>query len=79
MTGQIGRAGGGRARHSDQLRPGDNQGRDFEPALRETDNQSYTPYCTHWALNFRFVARPSADNPNSRCRGVCVTRAAGDL
>ena len=28
MTGQIGRAGGGRARHSDQLRPGDNQGRD---------------------------------------------------
>src|SRR5262249_2734384 len=28
MTGQIGRAGGGRARHSDQLRLGDNQGRD---------------------------------------------------
>ena len=28
MTGQIGRAGGGHARHSDQLGPGDNQGRD---------------------------------------------------
>jgi hypothetical protein len=46
-------------------------------ALRETghENQSYTSYCTHWALCC--VASPCA--ANTRCRGTCVTRAASHL